>query len=50
MSIFEGPHGPRLVAEIGGNHEGDFDAAVRLADLALEAGNAPVPVRRAGCA
>jgi N-acetylneuraminate synthase/N,N'-diacetyllegionaminate synthase len=38
MSIFAGPHGPWLVAEIGGNHEGDFDAALRLADLALEAG------------
>lgn len=35
---FTGPHGPLLVAEIGGNHEGDFDAALRLADLALEAG------------
>lgn len=38
MSIFEGPHGPWLVAEIGGNHEGDFDTAKRLADLAVEAG------------
>ncbi len=38
MSIFQGPHGPWLVAEIGGNHEGDFDAALRLVDLALEAG------------
>ena len=38
MSIFEKPNGPWLVAEIGGNHEGDFDTALRLADLALEAG------------
>lgn len=38
MSIFNGSHGPWLVAEIGGNHEGDFDAALRLADLAVEAG------------
>lgn len=38
MSTFHGPHGPWLVAEIGGNHEGDFDTAVRLVDLALEAG------------
>lgn len=38
MSFFRGPHGPYLVAEIGGNHEGDFDAALRLADLAIEAG------------
>ena len=41
-SIFNGPHGPWLVAEIGCNHEGDFDAALRLADLALEAGAAAV--------
>lgn len=38
QTIFSGPHGPWLVAEIGGNHEGDFDAALRLADLALDAG------------
>lgn len=37
-TVFSGPHGPWLIAEIGGNHEGDFDAALRLADLALEAG------------
>lgn len=29
---------PLLIAEIGGNHEGDFETAKRLADLALEAG------------
>lgn len=33
-----GSHGPLLIAEIGGNHEGDFDTARRLADLAIEAG------------
>jgi N-acetylneuraminate synthase/N,N'-diacetyllegionaminate synthase len=38
MNTFSGPHGPLLVAEIGGNHEGDFDAALRLADLAIDAG------------
>ena len=38
MTFFHGPHGPWLIAEIGGNHEGDFDTALRLADLALEAG------------
>ena len=38
MNVFHGVHGPLLVAEIGGNHEGDFDAALRLADLAIEAG------------
>ena len=37
-SVFHGSHGPWLIAEIGGNHEGDFDTALRLADLALEAG------------
>lgn len=38
MNLFRGPHGPLLIAEIGGNHEGDFDAALRLTDLAIEAG------------
>lgn len=38
MSLFKGAHGPWLVAEIGGNHEGDFDYAVRLTDLAIDAG------------
>lgn len=38
MSHFSGAHGPLLIAEIGGNHEGDFDAAIRLVDLAVEAG------------
>ncbi len=36
--IFRGAHGPWLIAEIGGNHEGDFATALRLADLAVEAG------------
>lgn len=38
MSTFLGAHGPLLVAEIGGNHEGDFEAARRLTDLAIDAG------------
>ena len=38
MTGLDGLHGPWLIAEIGGNHEGDFDAAVRLADLAIESG------------
>jgi N,N'-diacetyllegionaminate synthase len=38
MTIFGGQHGPWLIAEIGGNHEGDFDSAKRLIDLAVEAG------------
>lgn len=38
MSCWTGQSGPLLIAEIGGNHEGDFDAAKRLVDLALEAG------------
>jgi len=29
---------PLLLAEIGGNHEGDYDAACRLCDLAIESG------------
>ncbi len=38
VTAFHGRHGPLLVAEIGGNHEGDFEAAIRLADLAIGAG------------
>lgn len=30
------PTFPNLIAEIGGNHEGDFDYAQRLVDLAIE--------------
>ena len=29
---------PYLIAEIGGNHEGDFEAALRLCDLAIGSG------------
>ena len=29
---------PYLIAEVGGNHEGDFDAARSLCDLAIESG------------
>ncbi|MCB1226522.1 MAG: N-acetylneuraminate synthase family protein [Verrucomicrobiales bacterium] len=35
---FQGRHGPLLIAEIGGNHEGDFDYAQRLTALAIESG------------
>jgi len=34
-NAFEGKHGPLLIAEIGGNHEGDFDYAMKLAKLAV---------------
>jgi sialic acid synthase SpsE len=33
-----GRHGPLLIAEIGGNHEGRFDYARRLTELALDSG------------
>jgi len=33
-----GRHGPLLIAEIGGNHEGSLDAAWRLTEQALAAG------------
>lgn len=33
---FKGKHGPLLIAEIGGNHEGDFEYAKRLVRLAIE--------------
>lgn len=36
-SPWKGKHGPLLIAEIGGNHEGDFDYARRLTDLAIGA-------------
>ena len=34
--IFKGKHGPLLIAEIGGNHEGNFDYALKLTKLAIE--------------
>lgn len=37
MSNWKGKHGPLLIAEIGGNHEGDFEYAKKLTKLALEA-------------
>lgn len=33
---FIGKYGPLLIAEIGGNHEGDFEYAKRLTQLAVE--------------
>ena len=36
-SIWKGKHGPLLIAEIGGNHEGDFEYAKKLTELAIEA-------------
>jgi N-acetylneuraminate synthase/N,N'-diacetyllegionaminate synthase len=37
-SPWSGPHGPLLIAEIGGNHEGDFAYAKRLTELAIASG------------
>ena len=37
MKNFKGKHGPLLIAEIGGNHEGDFEYALKLTKLAIEA-------------
>lgn len=34
--LFKGKHGPLLIAEIGGNHEGDFEYAKHLTQLAIE--------------
>jgi N,N'-diacetyllegionaminate synthase len=36
MNPWHGKHGPLLIAEIGGNHEGDFNYALRLLDLGLK--------------
>jgi N-acetylneuraminate synthase/N,N'-diacetyllegionaminate synthase len=35
-NLFKGKHGPLLIAEIGGNHEGNFEYAKRLAKLAID--------------
>ena len=35
-NTWKGKHGPLLIAEIGGNHEGDFEYALELARLAIE--------------
>lgn len=37
-NIWEGKYGPLLIAEIGGNHEGNFEYAKRLTKLAIESG------------
>jgi N-acetylneuraminate synthase/N,N'-diacetyllegionaminate synthase len=37
-SPWSGAHGPLLIAEIGGNHEGDFVYARRLTELAISSG------------
>lgn len=36
MEIWKGKFGPLLIAEIGGNHEGDFEYAKKLTKLAIE--------------
>lgn len=36
-NVFKGKHGPLLIAEIGGNHEGSFEKAKRMLRLAVEA-------------
>ncbi len=35
-NTWKGKHGPLLIAEIGGNHEGKFEYALELAHLAIE--------------
>jgi N-acetylneuraminate synthase/N,N'-diacetyllegionaminate synthase len=35
---FSGKYGPLLIAEIGGNHEGDFEYARKLTKLAIDSG------------
>ena len=36
IKIWEGKNGPLLIAEIGGNHEGNFTYAKKLLKLAIE--------------
>ena len=38
MKLWDGRSGVYIIAEIGGNHEGDFDYAKRLTDLACDSG------------
>ena len=38
MNCWQGKYGPYLIAEIGGNHEGKFEYAQRLTDLACKSG------------
>lgn len=35
-NLLKGKHGPLLIAEIGGNHEGDFEYAKKLTQLAID--------------
>ncbi|MDF9798019.1 N,N'-diacetyllegionaminate synthase [Catalinimonas alkaloidigena] len=35
---WKGKYGPLLIAEIGGNHEGNFEYALKLTDLAIASG------------
>ena len=42
MGCWEGKHGPYLIAEIGDNHEGNFQYARELTELACESGVAAV--------
>ena len=37
-SVWVGKNGPLLIAEIGGNHEGNFDKANYYLDLAIQSG------------
>lgn len=36
MNNWKGKHGPLIIAEIGGNHEGNFEYAKKLTQLAIE--------------
>ena len=36
--IFKGKNGPLLIAEIGGNHEGNFNMAIKQTLLAIKSG------------
>jgi len=38
LNIWKGKYGPLLIAEIGGNHEGDFNYAKKLVNLAISTG------------
>lgn len=37
-SVWRGEAGPMMIAEIGGNHEGDFNTALRMTEQAIRSG------------
>ena len=49
MKGFKGKHGVYLIAEIGGNHEGDLSRAEKLIDMACDSGFDAVKLQIYAC-